>query len=404
MDAPDDLNLEDVELVAEAEEERRYSFDRLLDNELLDNVVIPGYGLLDDDRIIFDEAEVVEDEDIYDEDLGLPEDDDQQFDDALPIFEYPQDDDELPLQDDNPGHEDGPDTYYAAFQEPALIRNAYIDILIQKTRYGSTHQALKHQLRAMHRALSPNEPSDYGIDQMLGPLIDEILQLQQGVRMSIREGDPPVYREEVVHAQLDFHIADLIARIKMGGGAGVKSERNFCLYCHTHLSALSTPAGFTRQDFVPRNPEEELRNAYRWRALPTVAERQTLFENTDSMHLLYLGATNWIVKQILVSPGMLKTMWMPGNFQRLPPKLGQTRVSIKADQWKITARVMFVPLFLALRDGDEIGPGLFVPSCFINREENTTKQQGVLTNVLHWMRAFHLAAFDFTIDKFLGFV
>ncbi|CEL55028.1 hypothetical protein RSOLAG1IB_11840 [Rhizoctonia solani AG-1 IB] len=157
MDAPDDLNLEDVELVAEAEEERRYSFDRLLDNELLDNVVIPGYGLLDDDRIIFDEAEVVEDEDIYDEDLGLPEDDDQQFDDALPIFEYPQDDDELPLQDDNPGHEDGPDTYYAAFQEPALIRNAYIDILIQKTRYGSTHQALKHQLRAMHRALS-NRP------------------------------------------------------------------------------------------------------------------------------------------------------------------------------------------------------------------------------------------------------
>jgi hypothetical protein len=71
--------------------------------------------------------------------------------------------------------------------------------------------------------------------------------------MSIREGDPPVYREEVVHAQLDFHIADLIARIKMGGGAGVKSERNFCLYCHTHLSALSTPAGFTRQGTSKRN-------------------------------------------------------------------------------------------------------------------------------------------------------
>jgi hypothetical protein len=27
----------------------------------------------------------------------------------------------------------------------------------------------------------PNEPNDYGIDQMLGPLIDEILQLQQGM-------------------------------------------------------------------------------------------------------------------------------------------------------------------------------------------------------------------------------
>jgi hypothetical protein len=57
------------------------------------------------------------------------------------------------------------------------------------------------------------------------------------------------------------------------------------------------------------------------------------------MHLLYLGATNWIVKQVLVGPGMLNKrhvndrnpqdifneclslMWMPKNFQRLPPKV-----------------------------------------------------------------------------------
>lgn len=57
------------------------------------------------------------------------------------------------------------------------------------------------------------------------------------------------------------------------------------------------------------------------------------------MHLLYLGAMNWIVKQVLVGPGMLNRsqpgnlepqaifnecldrMWMPRNFQRLPPKV-----------------------------------------------------------------------------------
>jgi hypothetical protein len=57
------------------------------------------------------------------------------------------------------------------------------------------------------------------------------------------------------------------------------------------------------------------------------------------MHMLYLGAMNWIVKQVLVGPGMLMKrptsnedpqdifnhcldhMWMPRNFQRLPPKV-----------------------------------------------------------------------------------
>jgi hypothetical protein len=108
----------------------------------------------------------------------------------------------------------------------------------------------------------PNEPSDYALDQMLGPLVDELLQLKQGkfkwtltvslltepgVRMIVRQGNPPIYREEVVHVELTQHIADLIARIKMGGGAGVKSDKNFCLYCHTRLSALSVPDGYVRQ-------------------------------------------------------------------------------------------------------------------------------------------------------------
>lgn len=68
-----------------------------------------------------------------------------------------------------------------------------------------------------------------------------------GVRMLVRQGDPPTYQEELVHGELSQHIADLIARIKLGGGAGVKSELNFCLYCHSHLSSLSVAAGFVRE-------------------------------------------------------------------------------------------------------------------------------------------------------------
>ncbi|EUC56296.1 transposase family Tnp2 protein, partial [Rhizoctonia solani AG-3 Rhs1AP] len=49
----------------------------------------------------------------------------------------------------------------------------------------------------------PKEPSDYALDQMLAPLIQELLQLKQGVEMSVRHGeDAPIYQDEVVHAEL----------------------------------------------------------------------------------------------------------------------------------------------------------------------------------------------------------
>ncbi|KAG8779504.1 hypothetical protein FRC12_024185 [Ceratobasidium sp. 428] len=110
----------------------------------------------------------------------------------------------------------------------------------------------------------PNEPGDYALDQMLEPLVNELLQLHRGVEIVVRRGDPPVYQKELVHGDLSQHIADLIARIKMGGGAGVRSERNFCLYCHAFLSSLSVSAGFIRQAFVFRDPQADLNNAYHW--------------------------------------------------------------------------------------------------------------------------------------------
>ncbi|KAG8705691.1 hypothetical protein FRC08_001512 [Ceratobasidium sp. 394] len=149
----------------------------------------------------------------------------------------------------------------------------------------------------------------------------------------------------------------------MGGGAGIKSELNFCLYCLCRLSSLSVPAGYMREGFMFRNPQQELRDAYMWKSLPTREAQKELFDESgirftpfhripgwhtstssppDAMHLLYLRAMNWIVKQVLVGPGMfnqrhpndpdpqsifndcLTTMWMPKNFQRLPPKVCQT--------------------------------------------------------------------------------
>lgn len=113
-------------------------------------------------------------------------------------------------------------------------------------------------------------------------------------------------------------------------------------------------------DFPYRVPAEELENRGFWKTLPTAEERKAFFDFTgtrftaldrlgnwhaanrsppDAMHLVHLGAINWIVKQILFAPGMfnkrpgavadpLKVLnaavgrvWTPYNIGRLPPKV-----------------------------------------------------------------------------------
>ncbi|EUC56821.1 transposase family Tnp2 protein [Rhizoctonia solani AG-3 Rhs1AP] len=272
----------------------------------------------------------------------------------------------------------------------------------------------------------PKEPNGYALDQMLAPLIEELLQLEQGVEINIREGrDAPIYRDQLVYAELSQHIADLMARIKMGGGAGLKSELNFCLYCRARLSSLSVPAGFIHLPY--RDPQEDLNNAYFWRSLETAEERKAFFDFTgnrftalhelpgwhtstssppDAMHLLYLGVMNWILIRTLFQPGMLTKsrptdedpvarfnacldqMWMPKNFSRLPPKLGQTNTKIKADQWKLATRLVFVPLYMAFRLGDVI-PNACVPRG--NKSSTGAKNQTSRAKALHRERQKHYA-------------
>ncbi|KAF8601942.1 hypothetical protein BDV93DRAFT_584343 [Ceratobasidium sp. AG-I] len=229
---------------------------------------------------------------------------------------------------------------------------------------------------------------------MMEPIVRDILQLQSGVEIRVRTSDPPQYEEVLVHGDLCYHIADLIARIKLGGGAGVASELNFCLYCRTRLSSLSVPAGFTRAEFPFQDPAEELGNVFFWKSLDNDEDRQLFFEESgnrytilheipgwytasrsppDSMHLLYLGGVNWILKQIVLGPSLLAPrrvdhpepinvyntalefdLWLPYSAGRSPPKIGQTNTRIKADQLKLMSKVMFILFYLAMRDGDDI--------------------------------------------------
>ncbi|EUC60582.1 hypothetical protein RSOL_352530, partial [Rhizoctonia solani AG-3 Rhs1AP] len=139
--------------------QRLYRFDQLLDEEqnahrdragalpVVDDYPMYDYQEIDNDVVELDEI-------LYDENFGLPGGDDYPLANEQPMFQYPVDEEPNEEPDGEPDAEDNPGAQYTAFQEPALIRNAYIDAFIQKSMYGATQRALKHQLKSNRRTLT----------------------------------------------------------------------------------------------------------------------------------------------------------------------------------------------------------------------------------------------------------
>ncbi|KAF8599162.1 hypothetical protein BDV93DRAFT_511870 [Ceratobasidium sp. AG-I] len=91
---------------------------------------------------------------LYDEYFGLPDGENQSPEAALPVFQLELDDEFEATPDDDPDDEGDDGAQCAAFAEHKLIRNAYIDAFVQKSLYGATHRALKHQLKAARRTIA----------------------------------------------------------------------------------------------------------------------------------------------------------------------------------------------------------------------------------------------------------
>ncbi|CAE6461262.1 unnamed protein product [Rhizoctonia solani] len=134
----------DPDLLAAAEElDREYPFNELVNHP----------------EIFYNDPAGYLPEDIFDDiNFGLPDGQDLDIN-ALPGFSFPNDiesegSDGDPDEDPEPNVIDDPNVLCAAFREPDLIRNAYIDAFVQKTLYKATHQALAHQLKASRRTIS----------------------------------------------------------------------------------------------------------------------------------------------------------------------------------------------------------------------------------------------------------
>ncbi|CAE6428590.1 unnamed protein product [Rhizoctonia solani] len=240
----------------------------------------------------------------------------------------------------------------------------------------------------------PNQPTAYELDQILEPLVDELLELEQGVEMQVYDQNTRQMVRETVHARLSLGVLDYIARLKLTGHAGVASENHFCLYCVKKLSQLSVRDGYQNIDL--RNPSTHLQHKHEWlRAQGNPIEQErlrkrygTIFTELDrlpgwyaptscpidGMHLFDLGMTRRIYKDIIFRPGLLEhrrgqpeaerpvahfedfinRTYFPSHCSRLPPKVAEAKGRVKAEQWRNLAHVLHVALFEAWRVGDVI--------------------------------------------------
>lgn len=144
---------EDGPLDVAEEEDRDYAFDQLLDEPRQQGYPVLDLG--DDWELDIDGGVGLSpDNGLYDEDFGLPDGEAPPHDHDLPQFQLRVDEDFPPEPEDDPDDDEAQAALSAAFQEPDLIRNAYIDALVQKSLYGATHRALKHQLKAARRTIA----------------------------------------------------------------------------------------------------------------------------------------------------------------------------------------------------------------------------------------------------------
>ncbi|CAE6494534.1 unnamed protein product, partial [Rhizoctonia solani] len=248
----------------------------------------------------------------------------------------------------------------------------------------------------------PNEPTDYEFDQIMKPLIDDLVALGQGIRLNVHDkhrGRPDV---ELIHGHLSLAILDHMARLKVCGHAGTRSEQNFCLYCKKRRCYLSVPEGFKLRENELRDPLDRLDDKYRWLKIPTAKAQEHLRLQTgvtftefdrlpgwygasncpiDSMHLFDLGITKFLCQKVLLKPGLLHPLrhdqpfdeqpaskfdafvartQFPSFCQRKPPRFLNMTSNVKAEQWKHIAIILPAALFEAWRDGDLI-PNTFIP-------------------------------------------
>ncbi|EJD36235.1 hypothetical protein AURDEDRAFT_74418 [Auricularia subglabra TFB-10046 SS5] len=249
---------------------------------------------------------------------------------------------------------------------------------------------LPHNALCIMITPGPKEPTPEQINHLFKPILEEVHELHQGVKMhKHRKNAPPEPIE--VYGDIVCGCCDSQARFKMFGGAGPSHNKAFCAWCKCTAEQINSADGYTENAIPMTDDRSMLKLAWQWLAATTVAAA-ALFKSLgirwmimnllagwfprrkqglDFMHCIYLGLVKHyfdvIFKAYLISNAggdrspavrMQRTlngiMW-PSHVGRLPGNLVDNHSLKKADQYRRLLTVSPILLWEAWKDeNDEI--------------------------------------------------
>lgn len=252
----------------------------------------------------------------------------------------------------------------------------------------------------------PREVGLHQINHYLAPIVDQFIELMEGVMIPTLESPSG----KKVQAVLIGVASDVPATRKI---CGYISAQSACHRCQKRASNRNF-AGFDDYDewFRERDPAQHRQDAENWRACTSAAARKAHTTRTrvrwsellrlpyfdpvrcvlvDPMHNLFLGICAWVVKRCWIDSetisaddlkGMdsrLKDFQVPSDIGRLPRQIGTGDgfSNFTADQWKSFILVYAVPLMWDLLRSQEDKRILLhlVRACFLLTSRIITKYQ-----------------------------
>jgi hypothetical protein len=215
----------------------------------------------------------------------------------------------------------------------------------------------------------PKEPKLHQLNHYLAPLIDQLIELWEGIELHSTYESPS---GKNIRAAVICCACDIPAARKL---CGFISARIACHRCTkmANLDKKNQPnfGGFDDIDqwFLPRDVKEIKNNAALWKECKTEQARKRHVSDTlvrwseiyrlpyfdpvqflivDPMHCLFLGISKWIVTRLWIEEGILTSdhlaimqrrankMELPSDIGRIPNKIamGEGFSGFTADQWK----------------------------------------------------------------------
>ena len=277
----------------------------------------------------------------------------------------------------------------------------------------------------------PHEPKR-DINSFLQPLVSELIDFFKGVDMSVRG-----YNDlQKVRCALLCVASDLPAARKVCGFVG-HSARLGCSRCKKEFpGGFGEPknySGFEREDWPPRNVVDHRADVKKIQKERTITERQRLeslygcrysalldlsyFDPVrmtiiDPMHNLFLGTAKHVVKDTLISKGLIQdkhttqiqetmnSMKTPQTVGRIPHKIASGFAAFTADQFKNWVTLYSIPCLKQILPDDHLECWRhFVLACRILCRHQLTKEDVTLADalLLHFCKRFERMNGEYSI-------